>query len=94
MSDRPVVLALVGYFSPVFGLIGKRSPEGRLDDIPPDDVWPQLVTLEEAADFKRGGFDVVVDPQSEAELATWEREQRAMDQEMNRQRRKPWSNSW
>jgi hypothetical protein len=51
----------VAYFSPAFGLMTE----------------PRLVCLEEAADYHKLGYAVLVDPVSEIEFATWERSQRS-----------------
>jgi hypothetical protein len=60
MDDRPVVQALIGYFVPPFGLIGR----------------PKIVSLDEAAIYHDLGFIVFIDPATEADLATWERRER------------------
>ena len=61
--DRPVIRALVGYFSPAFGLL----------------TVPRIVTLEEAADYARvKDWIVLVDPRDERDLAMHERLERAI----------------
>lgn len=58
---RPQLHALVGYFCPVFGLLTE----------------PKILPLEDAVDYARFGFCVLVDPQDERDLAMYERLQRA-----------------
>lgn len=60
MADRPVIRCLVAY--PV--------PDGSFV------VWCVPVSLELAAESKTLGWQVLVDPASEIDLATWERVQR------------------
>ena len=57
---------------------------GRLDD---PDWWtePALVTLDVAEELRQKGYHVVgPDPQGEQDLATWEREVRAVEQQRKR----------
>ena len=49
-------------------LVGIMGPAGL--------AWWKLVTLEEAARYHELGAMVLVDPDDEMELATWERSQR------------------
>ena len=49
-------------------LVGIFGPTGL--------AWWKLVTLEEAARYHELGVMVLVDPQDEADVATWERYQR------------------
>lgn len=62
MNDRPILHALVCYFSPAFGLCSD----------------PRVMPLEEAVDFQRVGFVVLVDPGDESDLARWEQIQRSL----------------
>ena len=62
MSDRPILHALVGYWSPVFGLCNT----------------PRMMPLEEAAEYQRLGFVVFVDPADECELVRWEQIERSL----------------
>lgn len=55
--ERPILHALVGFYCPPFGLIRR----------------PLLVPLEDAVDYKRFGYIVLVDPADERELAGYER---------------------
>ena len=57
--DRPAIRALVAYWSPAFGLV--RSP--------------LLCSLEEAAQYHRLGFMVLVDPADEAAFTHWTEQQ-------------------
>ena len=59
---RPTLHALVGLYEEPIGLIGDGL----------------IVTLEDAIDYQRLGFWVLVDPMEEADLATYERQQRMM----------------
>lgn len=61
-DQQPVVRALIGYLSPPWGLM----------------TVPRMVTLEEAVDFARVGFAVLVDPQDLEDLTRWEQKQRAL----------------
>ena len=61
MVDKPALRALVGYFSPAFGLL----------------TIPKLVSLDDAADYAQSGFVVLVDPADERALVMWEGWQRA-----------------
>lgn len=56
MSDRPELRCLIGWAG-----VGNY-------------VWIRrdLATLEKALDYQRAGFMVLVDPETEAELARWE----------------------
>lgn len=38
---------------------------------------PRVVSLEQAVDYARYGFVVLIDPADECDLATWERHQRS-----------------
>lgn len=62
VSDKPVLHALVAYFSPAFGLCSD----------------PRVMPLEEAVDFQRAGFVVLVDPADERDLTHWEMVQRSL----------------
>lgn len=57
---RPQLHALVAYFCPPFGVMTE----------------PKVMRLEDAAEFAQFGFTVLVDPEDERDLATWERLQR------------------
>ena len=61
-DERPVVMALVGYFAPPWGVVGR----------------PKIVPLEDAAEYHALGFAVFVDPADEAALVAWEQRQRAL----------------
>lgn len=61
-DDRPTLHALVAYFSPAFGLLSE----------------PRVMPLEEAVDYAKAGFAVLVDPADEWDLALYERLQRAI----------------
>jgi len=61
VSDKPILHALVAYFSPAFGLCSD----------------PRIMPLEEALDFLRAGFVVLVDPGDEEDLVRWEQIQRS-----------------
>jgi hypothetical protein len=65
----PVLHALVAYFSPTFGLCSD----------------PRIMPLEDAIDFQRMGFVVLVDPADERDLTHWEMIQRSVTQ-----KRKSW----
>jgi hypothetical protein len=67
-EGRPVLHALVGFFSPVFGLCNT----------------PRMMPLEDAVEYQRLGFVVFVDPQDESDLARWEQIQRAYVQQPRR----------
>lgn len=73
-DERPVLHALVCYWSDVFGIIGDAHD------------WPKVMPLEDAIDYARAGFAVLVDPQDERDLAMHERLERAVEQ----QRSKKW----
>lgn len=60
-EGRPEIHALVGFYCEPYGLITK----------------PRWMSLEEAVDFSRFGFVVLVDPQDERDLAMYERLERA-----------------
>ena len=62
MGDKPILHALVAYFSPAFGLVSD----------------PRVMPLEEAVDFQRAGFVVLVDPGDESDLVRWEQIQRSL----------------
>lgn len=62
MSDRPRLSAIVAFFSPVFGLVSE----------------PRIMPLEDAIDYQRVGFTVLVDPGDEADLVRWEQLQRGL----------------
>lgn len=70
-DGRPALTALVGFYCHPFGLIRP----------------PRIVSLEDAVDFQRFGFTVMVDPSSEADLATWERHHRWEVAHLGRRRR-------
>lgn len=70
-SDRPILHALVAYLSPVFGLVSE----------------PRVMPLEEAVDFARAGFAVIVDPQDQSDLQRWEQVQRSLLTQSSRVRR-------
>ena len=61
---RPILHALVCYFSPAFGCVSE----------------PRVMPLEEAIDFQRVGFAVLMDPEDERDLAMHERLERAQRQ--------------
>lgn len=64
MTDRtgaPHLHALVAYFSPAFGLCSQ----------------PRVMPLEDAVDFQKAGFVVLVDPGDEEDLVRWEQIQRS-----------------
>lgn len=63
-DDRPAIRCLVGFLCPSFGLVGQ----------------PRVMTLEEAADYARFGFVVMVDPADLSDLARWEQIQRSLVQ--------------
>ena len=55
---------------PIRALVGIMGPAGL--------AWDKLVSLEEAVLYHELGVLVLVDPQDEADLATWERQQRLL----------------
>lgn len=55
-ESRPHLHALVAFYSPPFGFLSE----------------PRVMPLEDAADYARFGFIVLVDPADERELAMWE----------------------
>lgn len=59
-TDRPVIRALIAWEALPDILVVRKS----------------LVTLEQAVEAKRLGWAVLIDPESEQALATWEREHR------------------
>ena len=59
-TERPVIYALIALDALPDMLIVRKS----------------LVTLEQAVEAKRLGWAVLIDPESEHALATWEREHR------------------
>jgi len=61
VSDKPILHALVAYFSPVFGLVSD----------------PRIMPLEEAVDYQRVGYVVFVDPGDEEDLVRWEQVERS-----------------
>jgi hypothetical protein len=61
MSDKPVLHCLVGFLSPLFGLVNQ----------------PRVMTLEEAVEYARYGFYVMVDPFDASDLARWEQIERS-----------------
>lgn len=61
MTDRPILHALVAFVSPAFGLVNT----------------PRVMPLEEAADYARFGFTVIVDPQDASDLQRWEQIERS-----------------
>lgn len=61
VSDRPVLNCLVGFISPVFGLVNQ----------------PRLMTLEDSLEYARLGFSVIVDPFDASDLARWEQIERS-----------------
>lgn len=60
---RPIIHCLVAYFVAPFGCV----------------MEPRMMPLEDAAEYARFGFAVLVDPEDERDLATWERYQRIME---------------
>lgn len=62
IDDRPHLHCLVGFMSPAFGLIGE----------------PKVMPLEDAIDYARFGFTILVDPADERDLAMYENRQRAV----------------
>lgn len=62
MDSRPILHCLVAFVSPVFGLCSQ----------------PRMMALEDAEDFARFGFSVMVDPQDASDLARWEQVQRSL----------------
>lgn len=58
--SKPVIHAFIGWYAEPWGLIRR----------------PLRVTLEEALEYQQFGAWVFVDPQDEADLATYERHQR------------------
>ena len=70
MDDRPVLHALVAFVSPAFGLMSE----------------PRILPLEDAVDYARFGFTVLVDPADERELVMWE----AIQRSRSRPNRRPW----
>ncbi len=60
--DKPHLHALVAFFSPVFGLCSE----------------PRVMPLEDAVDFQRAGFVVLIDPADERDLVHWEMVQRSL----------------
>ena len=62
MLDRPTIMALVAW----------PLPDNELH------IRHEMVTLEVAHDFRRLGWSVLVDPESEAELVRWEQIQRSL----------------
>ena len=68
-ESRPHLHALVAFVDPDFGII-------RTD--------PKMMPLEDAVDFARYGFVILLDPQDEQDLAMWERLQRALAQPKRR----------
>ena len=60
-ESKPHLHALVAFWCAPFGL---------MDD-------PRVMPLEDAADYARFGWAVLVDPQDERDLAMWERLERA-----------------
>ncbi len=55
-ESRPHLHALVAFFCAPFGLMSE----------------PKVMPLEDAVDYARFGFVVLVDPQDERDLAMWE----------------------
>lgn len=62
LDERPILSVLVGFIDPVAGLVGQ----------------PKHMTLEEATDYARLGFYVMVDPFDASDLARWEQIQRSL----------------
>ncbi len=58
---RPALHALVAFWSDPFGLVSE----------------PRVMPLEDAVDYLRFGFAVLVDPEDERDLAMFERLERA-----------------
>jgi hypothetical protein len=86
LEPRPAIRCLVAKLHE--GRIIGAGPETLRDRVPTNqDGWPRLVSLEDAASYHQLGFIVMRDPWSEEDLATWERETRAMQQEVERQRK-------
>ncbi len=69
MDEKPHLHALVAYFSPIFGLCS----------------IPRMMPLEDAVDYQRLGFVVLVDPADERDLTHWEMIQRSL-----KQKRRSW----
>ena len=59
---RPAIRCLVTFWSDPFGLVGRSF----------------IVPLEEAVDYQRLGFFVLVDPQDQEDLVRWEQQQRSL----------------
>lgn len=70
-DDRPILHALVAYVSPAFGLVSQ----------------PRMMPLDEAVDYARFGFTVIVDPQDQSDLQRWEQVQRSHLTQSSRVRR-------
>jgi hypothetical protein len=68
VDDRPVLHCLVAFVSPAFGLCSE----------------PRVMPLEDAADYARFGFSVIVDPQDQSDLQRWEQIQRSLVQQSRR----------
>lgn len=66
-DDRPTIRALVGWWSPAFGILGDPL------------LWPRVMSLEDAADYARAGATVMLDPFDLEDFATWERMQRMLE---------------
>lgn len=66
MDSRPILHALVAWYSPAFGVLGDPT------------LWPKVMPLEDAVDYARAGAVVLVDPQDERDLAMHERLLRAV----------------
>ena len=61
-TDRPVLLCLVAYDALPYALMVRRKP----------------VPLDEAVEWQRAGWHVLVDPETEEALVRYEQAQRAM----------------
>ena len=61
-ESKPHLHALVAFYCPAVGLLTE----------------PKVMPLEDAVDYARFGFTVLVDPADERDLAMWERLQRAV----------------
>ena len=65
-DDRPPIRCLVAWWSPAFGILGDP------------DLWPRVMSLEDAADYAKAGATVMLDPFDMELFTRYEQAQRAL----------------